>query len=353
MHYCQLFGSVFGLIEENSLYFEDKRDHSPVKFREPEVLKNEFDFSLNEEGIQSRLKVIEIVRKILDYSNKIPHPHYVFQLLCGGLDPVGVIGDFMSALTSSSMESHKETFLYGRMEQEVFSEIRKLIGYSDAEFFEKPFESTNNTNGYGLVCPGGSVSIITAMYMARKLIRNSPADGKQLVAYISKNTHYSFKKGCILQGIGLNNCVIIDVDSEGKMVPELLRKAICKTVEEGKYPFFAAANAGTTIVGCFDDIVKISEICEEFGLWLHVDGTFGGPMMFSDKYKSMYLKGVEKSHSFNFNPHKWLGLPQECSILVLKIPGTIQKVFGGFGHSDEHGMYSGLQWGRRQNIFKI
>jgi len=67
-----LFASVIWLIEENSQYFENKRDHSPVsKFRESEVLNHEFDFSPNEEGIQSKLEVIKIVRKMLDYRNKI------------------------------------------------------------------------------------------------------------------------------------------------------------------------------------------------------------------------------------------------------------------------------------------
>lgn len=45
---------------------------------------------------------------------------------------------------------------------------------------------------------------------------------------------------------------------------------MCMCVQ-GAVPFMVNATAGTTVLGAFDPIDQVAEICEKHNLWLHVD----------------------------------------------------------------------------------
>lgn len=64
---------------------------------------------------------------------------------------------------------------------------------------------------------------------------------------------------------------MVPSDEIGKMIPAELEKAILERKARGQIPFFVNATAGTTVLGAFDPITEIADICEKYGLWLHVD----------------------------------------------------------------------------------
>uniref|UniRef100_A0A1B0DJN5 Uncharacterized protein n=2 Tax=Phlebotomus papatasi TaxID=29031 RepID=A0A1B0DJN5_PHLPP len=101
------------------------------------------------------------------------------------------------------------------------------------------------------------------------------------------------------------------------MCPDALREAIERVKCEGRRPFFVNATAGTTVLGAFDDINKLADVCEETGLWLHLDACLGGTAILSKNHKSL-LNGSERLNSLAWNPHKTLGAPLQCSILLVK-----------------------------------
>jgi len=55
------------------------------------------------------------------------------------------------------------------------------------------------------------------------------------------------------------------------MIPEDLVKKIKETKCEGRVPFFVNTTCGTTVLGSFDPLDKIADVCEKHKLWLHVD----------------------------------------------------------------------------------
>ncbi|VDO13276.1 unnamed protein product [Rodentolepis nana] len=50
---------------------------------------------------------------------------------------------------------------------------------------------------------------------------------------------------------------------------------------------------------------ELGPVCEKFDVWLHVDAAYAGSAFICPEYRH-YLKGVEYTSSFCFNPHKWL-----------------------------------------------
>ena len=53
------------------------------------------------------------------------------------------------------------------------------------------------------------------------------------------------------------------------------------------------ATAGTTVVGAFDPLDAIADVCERHGLWLHVDACWGGGGLMSPHCRHLF-KGLER-----------------------------------------------------------
>ncbi len=150
------------------------------------------------------------------------------------------------------------------------------------------------------------------LYPASKTTGN--ADHK-FVIFTSAHGHYSLEKAAQMLGIGTDNVVSVPIDAQGQMISSELEKLVQKTKAAGKTPFYVNATAGTTVLGSFDPFKEISAICKKLNLWLHVDASWGGPVIFSSKQKHK-LAGVELADSLAVNPHKMMGAPITCSFLL-------------------------------------
>ena len=54
-------------------------------------------------------------------------------------------------------------------------------------------------------------------------------------------------------------------------MPSDLEQKIKSTISAGGRPFFVSATAGTTVLGAFDPLNDIADVCEKYKLWFHVD----------------------------------------------------------------------------------
>jgi glutamate/tyrosine decarboxylase-like PLP-dependent enzyme len=50
---------------------------------------------------------------------------------------------------------------------------------------------------------------------------------------------------------------------------------------------------GTTVLGAFDPIPEIADICSKYKIWLHVDAAWGGGALVSKKHRHL-LEGIER-----------------------------------------------------------
>jgi len=115
----------------------------------------------------------------------------------------------------------------------------------------------------------------------------------------------------------MDNVKKVKTDAQGRMIPEDLEKQILECKAEGYEPFMVNCTAGSTVIGAYDPVEAIADITERHGLWLHVDGAWGGAVLLSDnlKYK---VKGIHRADSMTWNPHKLMMAPQQCACFFTK-----------------------------------
>lgn len=271
-----------------------------------------------------------------------------FNQLFGGRKSKSVLGDLLAVMLNNSMYTYKVAGPMVGIEKEIMKNIGGLIGYgSDAD---------------GTIAPGGSMSNFMAIIMARDAfnenIRQTGIQHK-MTLYTSSNCHYSIAKNAALAGIGRDQVRFIQPDENGRMRVDKLKQQLDLDKAEGFHPFFVNATAGTTVLGAFDTVEDIAEVCREHDLWLHVDGAYCGSVIFSSKYKHL-VKGAEQADSYSLNAHKMLGAPLTCSIIMARDKKHLRDSFSDDARylyqTDEDDYNLGktsIQCGRRNDALKL
>ena len=136
-----------------------------------------------------------------------------------------------------------------------------------------------------------------------------------MILLTSDHGHYSVEKAAQMLGFGASKVKKVPVLPDGAMDPEALDVTVRALKDDGLTPFYVNATAGTTVLGSYDPIDAISQICKRHNLWLHVDASWGGPAIFSTDHR-IKLKGSHLADSIAINPHKMMGVPLTCSFLL-------------------------------------
>lgn len=281
-----------------------EEEKHPVADRiEASKLYETLDLSLNDSPILEE-EFKSAIKEVLIATPKTA-TNLFFNQLFGGRQSKAILGDLLAVMLNNSMYTYKVAGPQVGIEQEIIRRSCEIIGYGP--------------QSNGTFPTGGSMSNYMALIMARdKKDANCKANGvtKPLVMYTSKESHYSNAKNASFAGMGRNNVRYIEADMNGRMMPEKLEEQIVLDLSHGLTPTFVNATAGTTVLGSFDQVDKIADITEKYDLWLHVDGAYSGPVVFSEKKKYL-VKGIERSNSFSYNAHKMLGTPLTCSIILV------------------------------------
>ena len=76
--------------------------------------------------------------------------------------------------------------------------------------------------------------------------------------------------------------------------------------------------------GAFEPAQDICSRAHEAGAWVHVDGAFGLWAAVSPRYAPL-LQGVSLADSWAIDCHKWLNVPYDSGIAVVRAPEHLQK----------------------------
>lgn len=162
----------------------------------------------------------------------------------------------------------------------------------------------------GTFVSGGSIASLSALVAARGARYASP---RRQVLVTGHSAHSSLAAAARVLGCDL--VVAASADEHGRLDGRVLRAAL-----EGHDPddvVAVVATAGATNNGAVDDLSAVAGVCEEAGIWLHVDGAYGGAALLSPRTRGLFA-GIERADSFIVNPHKWLYLPFDCAAVVYR-----------------------------------
>ncbi|MFY9740226.1 MAG: pyridoxal-dependent decarboxylase, partial [Candidatus Cybelea sp.] len=218
----------------------------------------------------------------------------------------------------------------------------------------------------GVIYDTASIAGFTVLAAARDAlglqIRERGMSGRELPPlriYITAETHSHVEKAAIALGIGQENVVRVACDDAYRMNPEALRAAIEADERAKMRPLAVVATVGTTSTTSVDPIAAIAEVTRGHNVWLHVDAAYAGAAAIIPEFRWM-LEGVELADSLVLNPHKWMFVPMDLSVLFLKDESIVRRAFSlvpEYLTTPEAGVVNymdyGLQLGRRFRALKL
>ena len=343
----------YQIVDQLADYFDEMEKYPVLSQVEPDWLRSSLPASAPESGEDFGDILGDIDRLIMPAVTHWNHPNF-HGLFSTSTSSVGVFGEMFAAAFDMKAMLWRTSPASTELEDVVLDWLRQMMG------LPAHFE--------GIIYDTASVSTMHAIAAARERaglhIRDQGMSGRDdlplLRVYASEHVHSSIDKGVITLGLGLRSLRKIECNERFEMIPEKLAEAIEADIAGGYLPICVIPTVGTTSTSSVDPIDEIADICEKYGVWLHVDTAYAGSTAIIPEMQPLF-KGWERADSIVVNPHKWLFTPFDLSVLYCKdlneLKGAFSLVAEYLKTSDEqtvkNGMDYGIQLGRRFRALKL
>jgi aromatic-L-amino-acid/L-tryptophan decarboxylase len=273
-----------------------------------------------DEGRDPGALLQETMRLLADHSTFNAHPRF-FGYITASPAPIGVLGDLLASAMNPNCGSWMLGPMAGAIEEQTVRWIAELIGYP--------------ATAGGLLVSGGNMANFTCFLAARTAVADwqvrqrglAAADARGLVVYASSETHTWVQKATDLFGLGTDAIRWIPVDTDRRMDTVQLKAAMDQDVASGRMPMMVVGTAGTVSTGAVDPLHDIADICEERGIWFHVDGAYGGFAAAAGAFAPLEMTAFHRADSLAVDPHKWLYAPLEAGCALVRETGLLQDAF--------------------------
>jgi aromatic-L-amino-acid decarboxylase len=343
----------YAMVDRIAEYFEHLEEFPVLSQIEPGWLKENLPTSPPENGEDLENAFADVDRLIMPAVTHWNHPNF-HGLFSTSTSSVGIFGEMLAAAFDMKAMLWRTSPASTELEDVTLDWLRQMLGLPDV------FE--------GIIYDTASVSTMHAIAAARERaglrIRELGMSGRTdlplMRVYTSEHVHSSIDKSCITLGLGLQSLRKIGCNERFEMIPELLAEAIEDDIEAGHIPICVIPTIGTTSSSSVDPVDAVADICEKYGIWLHVDAAYAGPAALLEEKRPLF-RGWERADSIVLNPHKWLFTPFDLSVLYCRdlneLKGAFSLVAEYLKTNDEpavkNGMDYGIQLGRRFRALKL
>jgi glutamate/tyrosine decarboxylase-like PLP-dependent enzyme len=141
----------------------------------------------------------------------------------------------------------------------------------------------------------------------------------ELTVVAGEKAHSTLIKALGLIGLGRNRVCRVPADDQGRMRADLLPKDVTG-------PAVICVQAGEVNTGAFDPFPGVVEWARQRGAWVHADGAFG-LWALADPSRAHLTAGLADADSWATDGHKWLNVPYDCGIALVRRPGDLRRSF--------------------------
>ena len=286
-------------------YLQNVRNHRVATLISPGDLIRSLPASAPERGEPLHQIFQDFQSTIVPALTLWNHPKF-FAFFSVSSSPPSILADFLISALNVNAMLWKSSPGATELEQVTLGWLRQWLGLSDDLF--------------GIIYDTASIGVMQAIGAARERIDpecRTRGMRPGLTIYVSEHTHSSSERAAITLGFGRDNIRRIPVDEFFRMRVDKLQQALEADVAAGKQPCCIVASLGSTSTAAIEPIPLIADLAEQFGAWLHVDAAYGGSAAVLPEMRYL-MEGVERADSFVVNPHKWLYVSIDCSVLFTK-----------------------------------
>ena len=225
-------------------------------------------------------------------------------------------------------------------ERQALAMIHNLIFEYPDSFYSRHVQNREST--LGIVTSGGTLANVTALLCARNscfgrregfagveesglpaALNHYGYAGAAVIG--STQLHYSFEKAVGTLGIGVESLIRVPVDHAHRIQVPALMQATAECRARRRKIIAVVGIAGTTESGAIDPLREMAEIAHEAGAHFHVDGAWGGPLLFSDLHRQQ-LAGIEEADSVTIDGHKQMYLPMGMGLVMFRDPSLARVI---------------------------
>jgi aromatic-L-amino-acid decarboxylase len=221
------------------------------------------------------------------------HPRFFAYFAVTASEP-GILAELIAATLNQVAITWRASPASTELELRTVDWVRQLLGLPDG--------------WHGHIEDTASTSTLAALIAARHVT------GREVVV-CSEHAHSSVDKAARMLGMELRK---VPADEELRMrVDDDLRLGDVAAV---------VPTVGTTSFASVDPVRELTERAHAAGAWVHVDAAYAGPSWICEEER-WSADGVELADSLVVNPHKWLLVPMDCSLLWTSRPEDFQQAF--------------------------
>ena len=237
------------------------------------------------------------------------HPNW-FAYFASNNSPPSLLGEMLSSGLGIHAMSWVTSPAATELEQATMEWMRRLLGFPE--------------HLKGVIQDTASSATLSAVIAARDAAWRRAGRDADLVFYASNEAHSSVVKAGRLAGFRPDQMRRVATDENLAMRSDALADMMRDDVAAGRVPTVVIVTVGSTSSAAVDPVRAAGMVAHEHGAFFHVDAAWAGSAAILPECRAAF-DGIELADTVVMNPHKWMGVNFDCSVLFIRdVPAWLE-----------------------------